>query len=171
MNYHDELTELMSLPGTEPEAISLMRQLVLNPAAEVDGWNTHKVLAALNVTEVAFDSSKVPDEVHGYSTERQLAINRGTQWPTKVLWHELGHILCDHTTSAPKDEAEHRLREAEAEAVAYVLCNVYRYRAGKAESRYYVQHWFKDKVIPPASVKTITNAVTQIIAANGWRPE
>lgn len=159
--YKEWLGDMYTMPGGPPPPLDPTKMLFLDQTDYVPGWDKERVLAALGIEEVAFDDRGVPDETHGYSYEGKLAVKRNTPYPTKVLWHELGHLLCEH----PERKPDRELAEAEAEGVAYLLCNLYGYNEPKFEARGYVQHWF-GKPLPEDSIKRVVEAVEKIHAAN-----
>lgn len=64
--------------------------------------------------------------IQGYSRGVDIAINPIAVRPTKVLMHEIGHVILGHTLPHSLDDYRtHRgIREFQAEAVAYLTMNV-----------------------------------------------
>ena len=87
--------------------------------------------------------------------------------PHKTLFHELVHIELGHTTESnftDSDFAPRSLREAEAEAVAMLLCESLEL-PGVELSRSYIQNWLKGDTIPEKFAQRIFGAADRIIRA------
>ena len=66
----------------------------------------------------------VDGNCQGYSQHRAIAINPVAVNPLKTTIHELGHVLCGHTTEGRVTDSEmtpRHIREAEAESVAFLV--------------------------------------------------
>jgi hypothetical protein len=73
--------------------------------------------------EIPFDS--LNGNTQGFARKRGIAISPVAQLPHKTLFHELAHVALGHTAEEDCEDGEHTprsLREAEAEAVALLLC-------------------------------------------------
>jgi hypothetical protein len=87
--------------------------------------------------------------------------------PHKTLFHEAAHIELGHTLEASFTDAEitpRSLREAEAEAVALLLCESLEL-PGPELSRGYIQSWLRGDVIPEKSAQKIFEAADRILRA------
>jgi hypothetical protein len=61
----------------------------------------------------------------GFARARSIAINPVNPMPYKTRFHEIAHVLLDHTTEGTLHDGEltpRSLRECEAEAVALLCC-------------------------------------------------
>src|SRR5262249_35291438 len=65
------------------------------PAA-VPAWDRGRALQALGVEEIPFEH--LNGNVQGYATGHQIAINPLAQMPGKTTFHELGHVILEHTS-------------------------------------------------------------------------
>ena len=87
--------------------------------------------------------------------------------PHKTLLHELAHVELGHTLESEFTDSEHtprNLREAEAEAVALLLCESLEL-PGAEFSRGYIQSWLGHDVIPEKSAQKIFGAADRILRA------
>jgi antirestriction protein ArdC len=87
--------------------------------------------------------------------------------PHKTLFHELAHIELGHTAELDFQDSEQtprNLREAEAEAVAMLLCESLSL-PGAEFCRGYIQNWLKGDVIPEKSAMKIFGAADRILRA------
>lgn len=161
---HDALTMPGDTGGTMPDTAKLI--YLASQERHIPGFDKAKTLAALGVTEVPYDMNHASG-IHGWSTKDQLAVTRATRYPTRVLWHELGHILCEHPERKEAGTISEELGEYEAEMVAYLLANYYNYNESKAESRAYIQAWNKSKLIlDTTSLDYIRHAANKIVKVN-----
>ena len=128
-------------------------------------WDKSKALAALSITEAAFTH---PDgNVQGYARAREVAVSPIAALPHKTLFHEMAHVEIGHTAESAFDDSEftpRSLREAEAEAVALLLCETLQL-PGAEFSRGYIQNWLKGDVIPEKSAQKIFGAADRILRA------
>lgn len=127
-------------------------------------WSKDDCLKNLNIKLTDFDS--INGNTQGYATKgRKIAINPLAQLPLKTLFHELGHIVLDHTEesrhgfSTPKN-----IQEVEAESVA-LLCLTSLGLKGQEYCRGYIQHWLEDNSYPEKSAKKVINATDLILKA------
>lgn len=126
------------------------------------GWDKARALAALDVTEIPFETLNGNTQGYAVFGERKLAINPVAALPHKTLFHELGHIVLGHTEHRedPRD-----IREAEAEAVALLMLDALGL-PGAEYCRGYVQNWLgAGREIPDKSAQKILNAANQILQA------
>lgn len=119
--------------------------------------------AALGITETPFTATD--GNVQGYAKGREVSISPLAAMPHKTLFHELAHIELGHTTDSDFTDSEitpRSLREAEAEAVALLLCESLQL-PGAEFSRGYIQSWLKGDVIPEKSAMKIFGAADRIL--------
>src|SRR5690348_15871784 len=86
-------------------------------------WSKEKALAAHNIEQVAMNETN--GNVHGYARTREVARSPVAAMPHKTLSHELAHVERGPSTEPDFKDSEQtprNLREAEAEAVAMLLC-------------------------------------------------
>jgi hypothetical protein len=128
-------------------------------------WEKGKALAALGIEEIPF--TLTDGNVQGYAQKRQIAISPVAAMPHKTLFHELAHIELGHTVESSVTDSEHTprsLREAEAEAVAMLLCESLEL-TGSEFCRGYIQNWLQGDVIPEKSAMKIFGAADRILRA------
>jgi hypothetical protein len=143
----------------------------LAPAA-MPSWDRAKALAALDVTEVSFDSTD--GNVMGFARQRSIAVSPLNPMPFKTTVHELAHVLLGHTTEgeqADRDVTPRNLRECEAEAVALLCCAALDL-PGVECCRGYIQNWWgQGNPIPERSAQRILKAADQILKAGATDAE
>jgi hypothetical protein len=162
------IREALTFPGDTGGAMLDQAKLIYLASQErqILGFDKAKTLQALGVTEVPYDMNH-SSGVHGWSTKDELAVTRATRYPTRILWHELGHILCEHPERKEAGTISEELGEYEAEMVAYLLANYYNYNESKAESRAYIQGWNKaELVLDTKSLGYIREAANKIVKVN-----
>jgi hypothetical protein len=128
-------------------------------------WEKTRALAALNITETPFDLTD--GNVQGYARGRSVAVSPIAALPHKTLFHELAHVTLGHTSEGQTHDTERTpksLREAEAEAVALILCETLQL-PGAEYARGYLQHWLAGAPIPERSAQKIFHAADVIIRA------
>jgi len=128
-------------------------------------WDKARALAALGIEEIPF--TLTDGNVQGYAQKRQVAISPLAAMPHKTLLHELAHVELGHTLESDFKDSEHTprsLREAEAEAVAMLLCESLEL-PGSEYARGYIQSWLKGDVIPEKSAQKIFGAADRILRA------
>jgi antirestriction protein ArdC len=128
-------------------------------------WEKSRALAALNVTETAF--GLLDGNTQGYAKGRSVSISPLAALPHKTLFHELAHVMLGHTTEGQTHDGEHTprsLKEAEAEAVALILCETLQLPSAEY-CRGYIQDWLRGEVIPERSAQKIFHAADVIIRA------
>jgi antirestriction protein ArdC len=133
------------------------------PAA-VPSWERARALSTLGVEEIPFEMMN--GNCQGYATGRQIAINPLAQMPAKTTFHELAHVMLEHTSEAVHDsEALPRdLREVEAECVA-LLCLESLGMPGTEYCRGYIQSWLQGEAIPERSAQRIFSTADKILKA------
>jgi N-terminal domain of anti-restriction factor ArdC len=135
------------------------------PVPEIPMWDKERALAALGIQEIAFTETN--GNVQGYARKREVAISPIAAMPHKTLLHEVAHVEIGHTLESEFTDSEHtprNLREAEAEAVAMLLCESLELE-GAAYCRGYIQSWLKGDVIPEKSAMKIFGAADRILRA------
>ena len=128
-------------------------------------WIVEQALERLNILEKPF--SMVNGNIQGYAVDSAIAVSPVAEYPQKTRFHELAHIVLGHTTeegcwdtaSLPK-----KVKEAEAEGVAYILCALLGL-PGLAESRGYIQSWLDGQALPEKSAQRIFGAAQTILEA------
>lgn len=131
------------------------------------GWDAAKALSTLAIERVAF--TMLDGNCQGYAKGRTVAINPVADQPESTLFHELAHIVLGHTAegalnSDSTDRTPRDIRELEAECTA-LLCTESLGLPGAAESRGYVQSWFKGQEVPERSAQRIFHAADEILKA------
>jgi hypothetical protein len=128
----------------------------------VPEWNEETALTRLNVQRVAFES--LDGNIQGYAKKgRKIAVNPVAALPHKTLFHELAHLVLNHTEETAFVESEN-VREVEAEAVALLCCESLSL-PGTDYSRGYIQSWSKGQPISERSAQRIFHAADQILRA------
>lgn len=105
----------------------------------------------------------------GYACERRFAVSPIAYLPHRTMFHEIGHIVLNHTAEVmglsdtgertPKD-----VREVEAEAVSLICCQSLGL-PGDVESRGYLQHWLGKNTIDDRTAQRIFHAADVILKA------
>jgi N-terminal domain of anti-restriction factor ArdC/IrrE N-terminal-like domain len=135
------------------------------PMPEITAWGKEKALATLGIQEIAFTDTN--GNVQGYAQKREVAISPLAAMPHKTLFHELAHIELGHTAESKFTDSDHTprsLREAEAEAVAMLLCESLEL-PGAEFSRGYIQSWLRGDVVPEKSAMKIFGTADRILRA------
>jgi antirestriction protein ArdC len=129
-------------------------------------WSKDRALVTLNVEEIPF--TLLDGNTQGYTEGRKIAINPIAKLPWKTLFHELGHVLLEHTAQAATADGEHlpkNLREAEAEAVALICCDSLQL-PGAEYCRGYIQDWLgRENPIPEESAARVFKAADNVLKA------
>lgn len=136
------------------------------PPPPIPTWDRAKALAALNVTDVPFDTTD--GNVMGFARGRTISVSPLNPMAHKTTFHELGHVLLGHTTEGEQNDGEltpRNLRECEAESVALLCCAALDL-PGVAECRGYIQSWHgQGNPIPERSAQRILKVADQILKA------
>jgi N-terminal domain of anti-restriction factor ArdC len=135
------------------------------PAFEIPSWDKDRALAALSIKQIDFTLTN--GNVQGFSMKREIAISPLAAIPHKTLFHEIAHIELGHTLESDFSDAEttpRNLREVEAEAVSWLLCESLEL-SGAEFARGYIQSWLKNDVIPEKSAQKIFGAADRILRA------
>lgn len=133
---------------------------------EFPEWDLEKALGELNITRIPFDM--IDGNTQGYSVGRSYALNPVARFPVKTTLHELGHIVCGHTTEADSDGpvCSRGVMEFQAEAVAYLLAHELELCDwDPAESRHYIQNWLGREEVTPTHIQKVFSAVSNILIA------
>lgn len=109
-------------------------------------WNKVQALSGLGITEQRFEL--LDGNTQGYSipNKKQLSVSPVALMPWKTLFHEMAHCLM-HSKEAQMSDGDlmqKDIKEAEAEAVAYLCCATLGL-PGLEESRDYIQGWLGSK--------------------------
>jgi len=133
----------------------------------VPGWNADTALSALNIQRTPL--TMLDGNVQGYAKQRTVSINPVAEQPESTLFHELAHIVLGHTAEGSlnsdfTDRTPRDIREMESECVALLCCESLGL-PGAAESRGYIQSYFKGNEVPEASARKIFHAADQILKA------
>jgi hypothetical protein len=126
-------------------------------------WDKAKALAALNITETPFEL--IDGNTQGYAKGRSVSVSPIAALPHKTIFHELAHVILGHTLEGQTNDGEHTLhslKEAEAEAVALILCETLQL-PGAEFCRGYIQNWLRGEVIPERSAQKIFHAADVIL--------
>jgi antirestriction protein ArdC len=136
------------------------------PPIATPAWDAARALAALDVTEVPFET--IDGNVLGYASGRTIAVSPINPLPHKTRFHELAHVVLGHTTEGEQHDGEltpRNLRECEAEAVAMLCCAALGL-PGVEFCRGYIQSWWgAGNPIPERSAQRILKAADQILKA------
>ena len=133
-------------------------------------WDVERALAALDVTEVPFDSTC--ENLIGYARGRTIAVSPSSRLPHLTRFHELAHVLLGHTTEGEHNDdalTPRNLRECEAEAVAMRCCAALGLPGVEVGGTYIGHVWGAGK-IPRRSAQRIQKAVDQILEAGTSTP-
>ncbi|MBM4646562.1 hypothetical protein GS464_29545 [Rhodococcus hoagii] len=135
------------------------------PELELPEWSRTRMLGALSIREVAFES--FDGNKQGYSIGRDLAVNPAAKYPEKTFFHEAGHITLGHTEPGSYEEyKQHRGRkEVAAEAVSHLVMNELGLMTPEmaSVSRAYIQSWGKDVKLEDQEVRAIFKATDLVI--------
>ena len=106
--------------------------------------------------------------IQGYAKPgRKIAVNPLAALPHKTLFHELAHLLLNHTEETAFVESEttsRDLREVEAEAAALLCCESLSLPDTEF-CRGYIRSWSKGKLISERSAQRIFHVADQILRA------
>jgi hypothetical protein len=128
-------------------------------------WEKARALAALDITETPFEL--LDGNTQGYAKGRSVSVSPLAALPHKTLFHELAHVTLGHTAEGQTHDGgqtPRNLREAEAEAVALILCETLQL-PGAEYCRGYVQEWLQGEPIPERSAQKIFRSADVILKA------
>ena len=105
-------------------------------------WNKAQALSGLGITEQRFELLDGNTQGYAIPNRKQLSVSPVALMPWKTLFHEMAHCLMHSTEAqmADGDLMRKDIKEAEAEAVAYLCCATLGL-PGLEESRDYIQGW------------------------------
>lgn len=130
---------------------------------ELPEWSESRALSALNIERVEFTHPN--GNCQGFARLRQVAVSPIAALPHKTLFHEMAHVILEHTAEGALDDHDRtpvNIREVEAESVALICCESLSL-AGAAECRGYIQHWLNGQTIPDRSAQRIFKAADTIL--------
>lgn len=137
------------------------------PPAEIPHWDLDAAKRNLGVRQGRFLS--LNGNIQGYSYGREFAINPTAQYPTKTLFHELGHIVLGHTTTDQRaDYVQHRgIKEFQAEATAHLTTNELGIATEEEAtvSRGYLQGWLQSERPSDLAIRGVFSATDKILRA------
>jgi antirestriction protein ArdC len=152
-----------SLDQTEGEAFK--------PEVSIPEWDKAKALATLDIKEVPFEMTDGNCQGYAKRGVREVAINPVAAMPWKTLFHEIAHHLLGHTATgdatgvmADGPAMPKCIKEAEAEATAYLCCATLGL-PGMEESRGYIQNWLDGEEFPDKSARRVFAAADKILKA------
>jgi antirestriction protein ArdC len=152
-----------SLDQTEGEAFT--------PEVSSPEWDKAKALATLDIKEVPFEMADGNCQGYAKRGVREVAVNPVAVMPWKTLFHEIAHHLLGHTATgdatgvmADGPAMPKCIKEAEAEATAYLCCATLGL-PGMEESRGYIQHWLDGEEFPDKSARRVFAAADKILKA------
>lgn len=137
----------------------------LTDTVEIPSWDEGRALDTLGIRRVPF--TLADGNVQGYAEGRTVAVSPLAELPVKTLFHELGHVLLNHTgeRGADRPDLPKTLAEAEAEAVA-LLCLESLGFPGADYARGYIQSWYgAGNPLPEHSAQRIFKAADTILRA------
>ena len=133
-------------------------------------WSLDRALAALDIEQVPFEMTD--GNCQGYATRRTMAVNPVASHPRRALFHDLAPVALGHTAEVTMHDTptlSRDIRELEAECVSLLVASALEgdddNGTGAAESRGYIQHWFKESQVPKDSATKILKVANQILAA------
>jgi len=126
----------------------------------VPDWDVTRALQELNISRVPFNMMN--GNAQGFATvaRREVAVSPVAELPHKTLFHELAHVLLEHT-----EDTSHDAKEVEAESVA-LLCLESLGLPGAEFCRGYIQSYLRGAgVIPERMAQRIFRTADQILRA------
>lgn len=136
------------------------------PEVKTPRWDKQRALATLQIEEVPFEHLNGNCQGYAIPSEQKLAVNPVAAMPWKTLFHEMAHCLL-HTKEAQMADGDMMARcikEAEAEATAYLCCATLGL-PGMEESRGYIQNWLNGEEFPDKSARRVFTAADKILKA------
>jgi antirestriction protein ArdC len=136
-------------------------------ALHAPAFDLEAALRNLGIRRIDFDM--LDGNVQGFAREKTIAVNPIAQLPLKTAFHELAHVILNHTAEQPtlveEESTPRSLREVEAESTA-LICLEALGLEGSEHCRGYIQHWLHGKKeIPTQSAQKIFAAATAILKA------
>lgn len=137
----------------------------------VPQWDEAVALSVLRIERVPYRSAD--GNAQGYAFERKVAVSPIAQSPHRTLMHEIAHVVLGHTAELSLVDTTERtprdLREVEAEATAYLVCQSLQLDDGLF-SRGYLQHWLGSHTIDDRTARRVFHAADQILKAGRPAP-
>ena len=132
-------------------------------------WNKDQALKALDIKEETFGLADGNCGGYAYckgDKKGTIAVNPLHPHPYRIYFHEMAHVLMhsESETVKAEDRPPSNIRELEAELTAYICAQTLDLD-GAAQSRGYIQHWFKDKTVPETSAKAVCETAAKILSA------
>jgi len=136
-------------------------------AIPIPGFDIEGALRALEIRRIEFDL--LDGNVQGFARAKTIAVSPIVQLPLKTTFHEMAHVVLNHTaeqsTLVDEEATPRSLREVEAEATA-LICLEALGLEGSEYCRGYIQHWLRgEKEFPTASAQKVFAAATAILKA------
>lgn len=141
------------------------------PQPVTPNWDADRAMQTLGITEVPFEM--LNGNCQGYAKHgvMEIAINPVAVLPMKTRFHEIAHHLLGHTRQegevgvmADGMNLPKCIKEAEAEATAYLCCATLGL-PGMEESRGYIQNWLDGEEFPEKSARRVFTAADKILRA------
>lgn len=141
------------------------------PPSITPEWDADRAMQTLGIKEVPFEM--LNGNCQGYAKHgvMEIAINPLAVLPMKTRFHEIAHHLLGHTRQeegvgvmADGLDLPKCIKEAEAEATAYLCCATLRL-PGMDESRGYIQNWLDGEEFPEKSARRVFGAAEKILRA------
>ncbi|CAH1081290.1 ArdC-like ssDNA-binding domain-containing protein [Candidatus Nitrotoga sp. 1052] len=109
-------------------------------------WNKEQALFGLGITEQRFELMDGNTQGYSIPNKKQISVSPVALMPWKTIFHEMAHCLMHSKEAqmADGDLMQKDIKEAEAEAVAYLCCATLGL-PGLEESRDYIQGWLGSK--------------------------
>jgi antirestriction protein ArdC len=136
-------------------------------AFHTPAFDLEAAISNLGIRRIDFDL--LDGNIQGLAREKTIAISPIAQLPLKTTFHELAHVVLNHTAAQSMfvegESTPRSLREVEAEATA-LICLEALGLEGSAYCRGYIQHWLHgEKEITTESTQKIFAAATAILKA------
>jgi antirestriction protein ArdC len=134
---------------------------------QTPAFDLEAALNNLRIRRIDFDM--LDGNVQGFAREKTIAISPIAQLPLKTTFHELAHVVLNHTAEQSRlvdeESTPRSLREVEAESTA-LICLEALGLEGSAYCRGYIQHWLQgQQEIPTQSAQRIFAAASAILKA------
>lgn len=124
-------------------------------------WELVRAYRMLGVREIPFESLNGNTQGYSFPETRELAISPLAKFPWKTGFHELGHILLNHSHDGDKPA-----QEVEAELTAYLLTRTLEVDVdGGESSRAYAQSYLGGATLTDATAQRIYRVANRILEA------
>lgn len=124
-------------------------------------WSPDVALKTIGATLVPYVPIPSHPNAEGYTVRRRIALKPTTEFPQKVLIHEMAHVVLDHDSGV----VPRSLGEVEAESVALLVSRILGF-PGEAWAKNYIEAWAEGQPeMPDSAVARIFNAVAVILKA------